>query len=37
MKKIADAGLLIGFLDWLDAQHKWAAGISSANRPFLHG
>jgi len=33
MKKIADAGLLIGFLDWLDAQHKWAAGIFERESP----
>src|SRR5262249_50270863 len=33
MKKIADAGLLIGFLDRLDSHHKWAAGIFEAESP----
>ena len=33
MKKIADAGLLIGFLDRLDAHHKWAARIFERESP----
>jgi hypothetical protein len=33
MKKIADAGLLIGFLDRLDKHHKWAAGIFEREAP----
>jgi uncharacterized protein len=33
MKKIADAGLLIGFLDRLDRHHKWAAGIFEREAP----
>jgi uncharacterized protein len=33
MKKIADAGLLIGFLDRLDSHHKWAARIFERESP----
>jgi predicted nucleic acid-binding protein len=33
MKKIADAGLLIGFLDRLDKHHKWAVGIFEREAP----
>jgi predicted nucleic acid-binding protein len=33
MKKIADAGLLIGFLDRRDAHHQWAAGIFERESP----
>jgi len=33
MKRIADAGLLIGFLDRLDAHHKWAARIFERESP----
>jgi predicted nucleic acid-binding protein len=33
MKKIADAGLLIAFLDRLDSHHRWAAGIFEAESP----
>src|SRR5689334_21612430 len=33
MKKIADAGLLIGFLDRLDAHHKWAARVFETESP----
>ncbi|PYJ02899.1 MAG: hypothetical protein DME25_14555 [Verrucomicrobia bacterium] len=33
MKKIADAGLLIGFLDRLDQHHKWAARIFERESP----
>lgn len=33
MKKIADAGLLIGFLDRLDQHHKWAVGIFEREAP----
>jgi predicted nucleic acid-binding protein len=33
MKKIADAGLLIGFLDRLDKHHKWAVGIFDREAP----
>ena len=33
MKKIADAGLLIGFLDRLDAHHEWAAGVFESESP----
>ncbi len=33
MKKIADAGLLIGFLDRRDEHHRWAAGIFERESP----
>src|SRR5436853_6690434 len=33
MKKIADAGLLIGFLDRKDAHHRWAAHIFERESP----
>ncbi|HWX20788.1 MAG TPA: hypothetical protein VN578_12895 [Candidatus Binatia bacterium] len=33
MKKIADAGLLIGFLDRNDAHHQWAARIFERESP----
>lgn len=33
MKKIADAGLLIGFLDRKDTHHKWAARIFESESP----
>ena len=33
MKKIADAGLLIGFLDRRDEHHRWAAGILERESP----
>ena len=33
MKKIADAGLLIGFLDRRDQYHLWAAGIFQKESP----
>jgi predicted nucleic acid-binding protein len=33
MKKIADAGLLIGFLDRLDQHHTWAARIFERESP----
>src|SRR5438046_10277811 len=33
MKKIADAGLLIGFLDRRDEHHEWAAGIFEKESP----
>jgi predicted nucleic acid-binding protein len=33
MKKIADAGLLIAFLDRSDHHHKWAAGIFQRESP----
>ena len=33
MKKIADAGLLIGFLDRLDQHHQWAVGIFEREAP----
>jgi predicted nucleic acid-binding protein len=33
MKKIADAGLLIGFLDRRDQHHEWAAGIFQRESP----
>jgi uncharacterized protein len=36
MKKIADAGLLIGFLDRLDAHHQWAARIFERESPPFH-
>ena len=33
MKKIADAGLLIGFLDRLDPHHQWAARVFETESP----
>ena len=33
MKKIADAGLLIAFLDRRDAHHEWATGIFERESP----
>jgi len=33
MKKIADAGLLIAFLDRLDSHHQWAASIFERESP----
>jgi predicted nucleic acid-binding protein len=36
MKRIADAGLLIGFLDRLDAHHKWASRIFERESPPFH-
>jgi predicted nucleic acid-binding protein len=33
MKKIADAGLLIGFLDRFDTHHQWAARIFEREAP----
>ena len=33
MKKIADAGLLIGFLDRRDLHHQWAVGIFQKESP----
>ena len=36
MKRIADAGLLIGFLDRLDAHHQWAARIFERESPPFH-
>lgn len=33
MKKIADAGLLIAFLDRKDTYHQWAAGIFQSESP----
>src|SRR5205823_5980254 len=33
MKKIADAGLLIGFLDRKDEHHKWAVRIFETESP----
>src|SRR5207245_11592679 len=33
MKKIADAGLLIGFLDRKDAHHEWAAHVFERESP----
>jgi len=33
MRKIADAGLLIGFLDRLDRHHKWAVGVFERESP----
>ena len=33
MKKIADAGLLIGFLDRRDPHHKWAARVFERESP----
>ena len=36
MKKIADAGLLIAFLDRLDTHHRWAARIFERESPPFH-
>ena len=36
MLKIADAGLLIAFLDRLDSYHKWAARIFETESPPFH-
>ena len=36
MKRIADAGLLIGFLDRRDEHHKWAAHIFESESPPFH-
>ena len=36
MKKIADAGLLIAFLDRLDSHHLWAARIFDSESPPFH-
>ena len=36
MKKIADAGLLIGFLDRRDTHHLWAARIFEHESPPFH-
>jgi len=36
MKKIADAGLLIGFLDRRDEHHRWAASIFERESPPFH-
>jgi len=36
MKKIADAGLLIGFLDRKDSYHHWAAEIFERESPPFH-
>jgi len=36
MKKIADAGLLIGFLDRRDQHHKWAAHVFERESPPFH-
>jgi hypothetical protein len=36
MKRIADAGLLIGFLDRRDAHHRWAARIFERESPPFH-
>ena len=33
MRKIADAGLLIAFLDRLDTHHKWAACVFERESP----
>ena len=33
MKKIADAGLLIGFLDRRDAHHRWASSVFENESP----
>src|SRR5438067_6447306 len=33
MKKIADAGLLVAFLDRRDLHHKWAADIFERESP----
>src|SRR5438132_557508 len=36
MKRIADAGLLIGFLDRRDEHHEWAAHIFERESPPFH-
>src|SRR5262245_7030340 len=36
MRKIADAGLLIGFLDRKDKYHHWAAEIFEREEPPFH-
>src|SRR5204863_9030618 len=36
MKKIADSGLLIGFLDRRDKYHRWAAEILEREAPPFH-
>lgn len=36
MKKIADAGLLIAFLDRKDKHHNWAARIFESESPPFH-
>ena len=36
MKRIADAGLLIGFLDRRDAHHQWATRIFEHESPPFH-
>ncbi len=36
MQKIADAGLLIAFLDRLDGHHQWAARIFERESPPFH-
>jgi len=36
MNKIADAGLLIAFLDRLDSHHRWAARIFERDSPPFH-
>ncbi len=36
MKKIADSGLLIGFLDRKDQYHRWAAEIFEREAPPFH-
>ena len=36
MKKIADSGLLIGFLDRKDRYHQWAVGIFEREEPPFH-
>ena len=36
MKKIADSGLLIGFLDRKDKYHRWAAEIFEREAPPFH-
>jgi uncharacterized protein len=36
MEKIADAGLLIAFLDRLDTHHLWAARIFERESPPFH-
>ena len=36
MRKIADAGLLIGFLDRRDEHHRWASRIFERESPPFH-
>ena len=36
MRKIADSGLLIAFLDRKDRHHEWAAGIFERAEPPFH-